>query len=125
MASTPRIPKREITGLYGWMLKRLSRKHLGEVPEAATSAGGADWRVSCESAIGSVNAPTLRPPVSQVAVKLTALKMRLPLAADAWTSIPWLTPGSRNSAGTVRVVWSGDKVTSRTRSSSGVVTMTS
>jgi hypothetical protein len=68
---------------------------------------------------------TLRPPVSQVAVKLTALKMRLPLDADAWTSIPWLTPESRNSAGTVRVVWSGDKVTSRTRSSSGVVTMTS
>src|SRR5262249_39086920 len=35
MASTPRVPKTEITGLYGWMLKRLSRKHLGEVPEAA------------------------------------------------------------------------------------------
>jgi AhpD family alkylhydroperoxidase len=35
MASTPRIPRAEITGLYGWMLKRLSRRHLGEVPEAA------------------------------------------------------------------------------------------
>jgi alkylhydroperoxidase family enzyme len=35
MASTPRVPKAEITGLYGWMLKRLSRKHLGEVPDAA------------------------------------------------------------------------------------------
>ena len=35
MTSTPRIPKAEITGLYGWMLKRMSRKHLGEVPEAA------------------------------------------------------------------------------------------
>src|SRR5688572_23923008 len=35
MTSTPRIPKAEITGFYGWMLKRLSRKHLGEVPEAA------------------------------------------------------------------------------------------
>ena len=35
MASTPRIPKAEITGFYGWMLKRLSRRHLGEVPEAA------------------------------------------------------------------------------------------
>jgi alkylhydroperoxidase family enzyme len=35
MASTPRVPKAEITGLYGWLLKRLSRKRLGEVPEAA------------------------------------------------------------------------------------------
>jgi AhpD family alkylhydroperoxidase len=35
MTSTPRIPKAEITGFYGWMLKRLSRKHLGDVPEAA------------------------------------------------------------------------------------------
>jgi alkylhydroperoxidase family enzyme len=35
MASTPRVPKAEITGVYGWLLKRLSRKHLGEVPEAA------------------------------------------------------------------------------------------
>jgi hypothetical protein len=46
MASTPRIPKAEITGLYGWMLKRLSRKLLGEVPEAATSAWGAPTGVS-------------------------------------------------------------------------------
>lgn len=35
MTSTPRLPKAEITGLSGWLLKRLSRKHLGEVPEAA------------------------------------------------------------------------------------------
>jgi len=35
MTSTPRVPKAEISGLYGSMLKRLSRKHLGEVPEAA------------------------------------------------------------------------------------------
>ena len=35
MSSTPRIPKAEITGLYGWLLKRFSRKLLGEVPEAA------------------------------------------------------------------------------------------
>ncbi len=35
MTSTPRIPKAEITGFYGWMLKRFSRKHLGQVPEAA------------------------------------------------------------------------------------------
>ena len=34
MTSTTRIPKAEITGLFGWMLKRFSRKHLGEVPEA-------------------------------------------------------------------------------------------
>ena len=26
MAGTPRIPNAEITGLYGWMLKRFSRK---------------------------------------------------------------------------------------------------
>ena len=35
MTSTPRVPKAEINGLSGWLLKRLSRKHLGEVPEAA------------------------------------------------------------------------------------------
>jgi AhpD family alkylhydroperoxidase len=35
MASATRIPRAEITGVYGWMLKRLSRKMLGEVPEGA------------------------------------------------------------------------------------------
>lgn len=35
MSSTPRIPKAEITGLYGYLLKRFSRKMLGEVPDGA------------------------------------------------------------------------------------------
>jgi AhpD family alkylhydroperoxidase len=35
MASTTRIPKAEITGLYGYLLKRFSRKLLGDVPEPA------------------------------------------------------------------------------------------
>ena len=35
MSSTPRIPKAEITGLYGYVLKRFSRKLLGDVPEPA------------------------------------------------------------------------------------------
>jgi alkylhydroperoxidase family enzyme len=35
MSSTTRIPKAELTGLYGWMLKRFSRKMFGEVPEPA------------------------------------------------------------------------------------------
>ena len=35
MSSTPRIPKAEITGLYGYALKRFSRKLLGDVPEPA------------------------------------------------------------------------------------------
>jgi AhpD family alkylhydroperoxidase len=35
MSSTLRIPKVEITGLYGAALKRFSRKLLGEVPEPA------------------------------------------------------------------------------------------
>jgi AhpD family alkylhydroperoxidase len=34
MSSTTRIPKAEITGLYGWMVKRFSRKLLGDVPES-------------------------------------------------------------------------------------------
>ena len=34
MASTTRIPKAEITGPYGYLLKRFSRKMLGEVPDA-------------------------------------------------------------------------------------------
>jgi AhpD family alkylhydroperoxidase len=35
MSSTPRIPKAEINGLYGYALKRFSRKLLGDVPEPA------------------------------------------------------------------------------------------
>jgi AhpD family alkylhydroperoxidase len=35
MSRTPRIPKAEITGLYGAALKRFSRKLLGDVPEPA------------------------------------------------------------------------------------------
>ncbi|MEX2552595.1 MAG: carboxymuconolactone decarboxylase family protein [Actinomycetota bacterium] len=35
MSSTLRIPKAEITGPHGYLLKRLSRKMLGEVPEGA------------------------------------------------------------------------------------------
>ena len=34
MASTTRIPKAEITGPFGYLLKRMSRKMLGEVPDA-------------------------------------------------------------------------------------------
>jgi len=34
MASTTRIPKAEIAGPYGYLLKRFSRKMLGEVPDA-------------------------------------------------------------------------------------------
>jgi alkylhydroperoxidase family enzyme len=33
MSSNPRIPKAELTGLYGAMIKRMSRKMFGEVPE--------------------------------------------------------------------------------------------
>ena len=35
MSSTTRIPKAEITGLYGYVLKRFSRKMFGDVPEPA------------------------------------------------------------------------------------------
>jgi alkylhydroperoxidase family enzyme len=35
MSSAPRIPKAEMTGLYGWMVKRFSRKLVGHVPEPA------------------------------------------------------------------------------------------
>jgi AhpD family alkylhydroperoxidase len=34
MASATRIPKAEITGPYGYVLKRFSRKMLGQVPDA-------------------------------------------------------------------------------------------
>jgi alkylhydroperoxidase family enzyme len=39
MSTTPRIPRAEITGPYGYLLKRFSRKMLGEVPESA----GVSW----------------------------------------------------------------------------------
>jgi AhpD family alkylhydroperoxidase len=35
MARTPRIPKIEITGVYGALLKSMSRRMIGEVPEPA------------------------------------------------------------------------------------------
>jgi AhpD family alkylhydroperoxidase len=35
MSSTTRIPKAEITGLSGYLVKRFSRKMLGEVPDGA------------------------------------------------------------------------------------------
>ncbi|HEX6578772.1 MAG TPA: carboxymuconolactone decarboxylase family protein [Jiangellaceae bacterium] len=35
MSSTTRIPKAEITGPYGYLVKRFSRKMLGEVPDGA------------------------------------------------------------------------------------------
>jgi hypothetical protein len=34
MSSTARIPRAEITGPYGYLLKRFSRKMLGEAPES-------------------------------------------------------------------------------------------
>lgn len=33
MASGTRIPKAELTGIYGAMVKRMSRKMVGDVPE--------------------------------------------------------------------------------------------
>ena len=33
MASGTRIPKAELTGIYGWLIKRMSRKMLGDVAE--------------------------------------------------------------------------------------------
>src|SRR3712207_416351 len=33
MASNTRIPKAELTGIYGAMVKRMSRKMFGDVPE--------------------------------------------------------------------------------------------
>ena len=34
MSNTPRIPRAEITGPFGYLVKRFSRKMLGEVPDA-------------------------------------------------------------------------------------------
>jgi alkylhydroperoxidase family enzyme len=38
MASSTRIPKAELTGIYGAMVKRMSRKMLGDVPEPVAVA---------------------------------------------------------------------------------------
>jgi alkylhydroperoxidase family enzyme len=38
MASNTRVPKAELTGIYGAMIKRMSRKMFGEVPEPAEVA---------------------------------------------------------------------------------------
>ena len=39
MSSSPRIPEAELTGLYGAVVKRVSRKMFGEVPEPV----GVEW----------------------------------------------------------------------------------
>jgi alkylhydroperoxidase family enzyme len=39
MSNSPRIPQAEVTGFYGAMVKRMSRKMFGEVPEAV----GVTW----------------------------------------------------------------------------------
>ena len=33
MASKIRVPKAEITGIYGWLVKKMARKMLGDVPD--------------------------------------------------------------------------------------------
>src|SRR5215207_3977302 len=38
MAGSTRIPKAELTGIYGAIVKRVSRKTLGDVPEPAEVA---------------------------------------------------------------------------------------
>jgi hypothetical protein len=38
MASSTRIPQAKLTGLYGAMVKRMSRKMFGEVPEQVAVA---------------------------------------------------------------------------------------
>ena len=65
MSSTTRIPKAEITGLYGYLLKRFSRKMLGEVPEAAevmwhnrAGAHAASWGSAARSRSGTSSTPT-------------------------------------------------------------------
>jgi AhpD family alkylhydroperoxidase len=35
MASATRVPKAELTGLYGYLVKRMSKKMIGDVPEPA------------------------------------------------------------------------------------------
>ena len=35
MASNTRVPKAEITGIYGYLLKKMTRRMLGHVPESA------------------------------------------------------------------------------------------
>lgn len=39
MASSTRIPKAELTGIYGAVVKRMSRKMLGEVAEPVEADG--------------------------------------------------------------------------------------
>jgi hypothetical protein len=38
MSRSPRIPQAELTGLYGSIVKRMSRKMFGEVPEPVAVA---------------------------------------------------------------------------------------
>ncbi len=39
MASSIRIPKAELTGIYGAMVKRMARKMFGTVPEPVEVVG--------------------------------------------------------------------------------------
>ena len=44
MASSTRIPKAELTGIYGAMIKRMSRKMLGDVPDRRVRLGALQSR---------------------------------------------------------------------------------
>jgi len=52
MTSTTRIPKAQLTGFSGWMMKRFSRKLLGAVPEPAEVMWHHRDVVSSVSALG-------------------------------------------------------------------------
>jgi Respiratory-chain NADH dehydrogenase 51 Kd subunit len=82
----------------------------------AVRASPAFWPSSPPKDVGPERHSTVKP---------ISVKMRLPLTSDACTSIWYSLPGSRNCGGTVRLVSSGDSVTSRMRNSSSRVTMTS
>jgi alkylhydroperoxidase family enzyme len=52
MASSTRIPKAELTGVYGWLVKRMSRKMLGDVAEPVEVVWHNRKVLNCSFAIG-------------------------------------------------------------------------
>jgi hypothetical protein len=43
MTGNTRVPKAEITGVYGTVLKKMSKKMVGEVPDEVPDALGVMW----------------------------------------------------------------------------------
>ena len=89
--STPRVPMAEINGLSGWLVKKLSRRQLGEV-RARGYAEEAEEAVLGECGVAAVLSDRLGGAVGAIGVVTTT---------DQWPLEPAVVPSLRAAARSV------------------------